>query len=259
MEEIKDRDMPISEVFLTDNMEYMKTIPDKFFELAIVDPPYGMGEDGRKTKGREGFVLQKNGSKRFLEAKNYKIGLYDDKPPDQSYFDKLFRISQRQIICGENYMIFNQKQTSTGRIVWDKVNGESDQSDCEIMWTNCIQSVRLFVYMWAGFKKAKSRMEPRTMNGNMHAVEQRIHPNHKPIEFYKDLLENYAKAGDKIFDSHMGSQSSRIAAYQMGFDYYGCELDPDYFRDGCKRFDAVIHKRDNQEYLPAKDGSGMLF
>ena len=251
--------MLISEVKLGDCMDFMRELPDNFADLAICDPPYGIGEDGRKTKGREGYVLQKNGSRRFLKAKNYKIGLYDDKSPDQSYFDELFRVSNKIIICGENYMNFSQKKLSAGRIIWDKVNGGSDQSDCEILWTNCISSVRLFVYMWAGFKKAKSRTEPRTMNGNMKSVEQRIHPNHKPIDFYKDMIENYAKPGDKILDTHMGSQSSRIAAYQMGFDYYGCELDPDYFRDGCKRFDAVIHKKDDHIYLPKEPGSETLF
>ena len=97
---------------------------------------------------------------------------------------------------------------------------------------------------------------------DMKNKEHRIHPTQKPIALYKWLLKNYAKPGDKIFDSHLGSGSSRIAAYQLGFDFWGCELDPDYFRDGCKRFDALIHKRDTQEYAPKEStdhGQQILF
>ena len=224
------------ELLHIDCMEYMATLPDKAFDLAICDPPYGIGEDGRKTKGREGSVLQKNGTKRFLPAKKYKLGGYDNKSPEQIYFNELFRVSNKHIIWGENYMFFSQKNNSSGRIVWDKVNGQSDQSDCEIAWTNLFSSVRMFSYMWAGFKQAKSLSEPKTMNGNMKINEQRIHPNHKPMNLYKWLLHNYAKPGDKILDTHLGSGSSAIAAHKMGFDFVGCELDKDYYDAACKRF-----------------------
>ena len=112
-------------------------------------------------------------------------------------------------------------------------------SDCEIAFQSFSKLVKKCECEWNGFLKG-----PET--GGV-----RMHPNQKPVALYKWLLKNYAKPGDKILDTHMGSQSSRIAAYQMGFDYYGCELDPDYFRDGCKRFDAVIHKKDSGIYEPA--------
>lgn len=234
--------MAIQNLILGDCMDLMKSKPDKFYDLAIVDPPYGIGEDGRKTKGREGYVLQKNGSKRFLAAKNYKLGKYDDKSPDQIYFDELLRVSKYQIIWGENYMFFTQKNKSTGRIIWDKVNGQSDQSDCEIAWTSCIKSVRLFSYMWAGFKQAKGLDEPKTMNGNMKKNEERIHPNHKPVNLYKWLLTNYSKKGQTILDTHGGSFSHAIAAYDLGFDLDIIELDEDYFNAGKSRFDAHVLK-----------------
>lgn len=235
-----------------DCMVGMSRYPDKYFDLAIVDPPYGIGEDGRKTKGREGYVKQKNGSLRFLPAKKYKCGGYDDKSPSNNYFVELIRVSKRQIIWGENYMFFDKKNTSTGRIVWDKVNGGSDQSDCEIAWTNCIKSVRKFVFMWAGFKQAKSISEPYTMNGNMKLNEIRIHPNHKPIALYKWLLQNYAKESDKILDTHLGSGSSRIAAFEMGFEFVGFELDKDYFDAQERRFKEHVTLYGNKLFSPTE-------
>jgi site-specific DNA-methyltransferase (adenine-specific) len=233
--------MPISEVYNIDNMEYMKTIPDKFFELAIVDPPYGIGEDGGKTLSRN----IPNWKWRNPIPKPYKPKGWDNKTPEIKYFTELIRISKNQIIWGANHFISKIPFDSSCWIVFDKKTGDNDFADCELAWTSFDTAVRQFRYLWSGFKKE--------------IPEDRIHPTQKPVALYKWLLKNYAKPGDKIFDSHMGSQSSRIAAYQMGFDYYGCELDPDYFRDGCKRFDAVIHKRDTQEYEAKPEGSGTLF
>jgi site-specific DNA-methyltransferase (adenine-specific) len=227
---------PVSIVTQEDCMDLMSRYPDKYFELAIVDPPYGIGEDGRKTKSRcAGYVKQKNGTKLPMRARDYKSAGWDKKPPTQEYFNELFRVSKNQIIWGENHMDFHQKKTSSGRIVWDKVNGESDFSDCEIAWTNCIKSTRQIEYMWSGFIQGKSLKEGRTFIGNMKLIEERLHPTQKPILLYKWLL-NYAKEGDKILDTHLGSGSSRIAAYIMGFDFYACEIDKDYFDAQEKRF-----------------------
>ena len=126
---------------------------------------------------------------------------------------------------------------SSGVIVWDKVNFENDFSDCELAWTNLFSSVRLFSYMWNGMLQGKSVNEGKINNGNKALCEKRIHPTQKPIALYDWIFSKYAKQGDKILDTHLGSQSSRIAAYKAGLDFVGSELDPDYFRDGNQRFE----------------------
>ncbi len=115
---------------------------------------------------------------------------------------------------------------SMGWIVWDKNTGPTSFSDCELAYSSFNRALRKFEFTWAGM-----------LQEDMKQKEARIHPTQKPVALYKWLLKNYAKPGDKIFDSHMGSQSSRIAAYDMGHDYYGCELDKDYYDAGCKRFE----------------------
>ncbi len=207
--------MPISEVFNEDNMIGMARYPDKFFDLAIVDPPYGIGEDGRNNHTRG----------KLAKAKDYRgNSRYDSQPPPPEYFKQLFRVSKNQIIWGGNYFIQHLYETPCF-IVWDKNNGENDFADCELAWTSFKTACRKFKHTWNGM-----------LQENMAEKEERIHPNHKPIRLYKWLITNYAQLGDNILDTHMGSQSSRIAAYQMGFDYYGWEIDKDYFEDGNKRF-----------------------
>jgi len=209
--------MPISEVYNIDCNEYMKTIPDKFFELAVCDPPYGIGASDYKRGG-----TQYGNSK--TKCKVYDSKNWDKNIPDKSYFDELFRISKNQIIWGGNY--FNLP-TSSCWIIWDKMNREgSGYADCELAWTSFDTAVRRFYFRWAGM-----------LQGNMKHKQERIHPTEKPYELYQWCFNKYAKPGNKIFDSHLGSQSSRIAAYKLGFDFWGCELDPDYFKDGCERFE----------------------
>lgn len=223
--------MPISIVQNIDCMEGMKAFPDKFWDLAVVDPPYGIKEDGRKNHTRSKLTI----------SSDYSMNVkYDDKYPEQPYFDELFRVSKRQIIWGENYIKFNQKNLSSGRIVWDKVNGDNDFSDCEMAWTNLFTSVRQFEFKWHGMMQGKSLTEGRTNRGSKSHNEKRIHPNHKPIALYKWLLQNYAEPGNKILDTHLGSQSSRIAAYKLGFDFWGYELDEMYYKEGCERFNKAI-------------------
>lgn len=232
----------ISEVYNEDCMAGMARYPDGYFGLAIVDPPYGIGESRRQGSGaRNDFILDRRNGVKTAVKTFHKNADWDDKQPDQAYFNEIFRVSRRRIIFGENYLRFDQKQTSTGRIFWDKVNGENDFSDGELIWTDCIKSVRQIEFMWNGMMQGKSLQEGRVQNGDKRA-QKRIHPTQKPELLYKWLLANYAKPGDRILDTHLGSGSSRIAAWDMGFDFYGWELDPDYFAAMEKRFKAHIAK-----------------
>jgi site-specific DNA-methyltransferase (adenine-specific) len=204
-------------VFRMDNMEYMMGIPDGFYELAIVDPPYGIGEDGSKNHTRGKLAKSKN-------YKGYSSG--DLTSPDAKYWDELMRISKNQIVWGANHFISKIPFDSSCWIVWDKDNGETDFADCELAWTSFNTSVRKFKWKWQGM-----------LQQDMKNKQIRIHPNEKPIKLYEWLLMNYAKEGDKILDTHLGSGSSRIAAYNLGFDFTGIELDEDYFNDSVKRFE----------------------
>ena len=196
-------------------MEYMKNVPDKYYELAIVDPPYGIGEDGLKNHSRG----------KLAKSTKYIPKNWDKAPPKQEYFNELIRVSKKQIIWGANHFISKIPYDSSCWIVWDKDNGKSDFADCELAWTSFKTSVRKFKFKWQGM-----------LQENMANKEVRIHPTQKPVDLYKWLLENYAHKGDKIFDSHVGSGSSRIACYDLGFDFIGCEIDKDYWEAQEKRF-----------------------
>lgn len=190
-------------VHLIDCMEYMKTVPDKYYELAIVDPPYGIGESGGVFRDRKG------GGHRVLAKKSW-----DTSTPDKVYFDELIRISENQIIFGGNYFT-DKLPVSRCWIYWSKMMG-GDFSDGELAWTSFDKVLKEFKFC--------------------NKYHGKIHPTQKPIALYKWLLKNYAKPNDKIFDSHVGSGSIRIACHDMGFDFTGCELDPDYWKAQEERF-----------------------
>ena len=203
-----------------DCMDYMRGLPDKAFSLAIVDPPYGIGESGAKNHTRG----------KLATAKNYKAFCGGDLyPPEPEYFVELMRVSKNQIIFGANHFISRIPLDSHCWIVWDKENGSSDFADCELAWTSFPSAVRRFRFRWQGM-----------LQGDMRNKEQRIHPTQKPVALYTWLLQNYAKTGDTILDTHLGSGSSRIAAYDLGFEFVGCELDKDYFDAQEERFRAHI-------------------
>lgn len=200
-----------------DCMEGMKKFPDKYFDIAIVDPPYGIGESGGKNKSREKLAASK-------EYKDY-FG-NDEKSPDKNYFEELKRVSKNQIIFGANHFISKNPIDSHCWIVWDKENGETDFADCELAWTSFKSAVRIFRFRWQGM-----------IQGNMKDKEIRIHPNQKPVALYDWILSKYANQGDKILDTHVGSASSLIACRKNGFDYVGFELDEYYYNLAKKRLD----------------------
>lgn len=197
-------------------MELLKRTPDKFYELSIVDPPYGIGENGDKNHSRS----------KITKSKNYKSFAGGDvSAPDIDYFIELKRVSKNQIIWGANHFIENiPNANSSSCIVWDKENGDNDFADCELAWTNHKTAVRRFKFRWHGM-----------LQGNMKNKEKRIHPTQKPVALYKWLLDKYAKPGDKILDTHLGSGSIAIACHDYGFELTACELDRDYFDSAIKR------------------------
>jgi site-specific DNA-methyltransferase (adenine-specific) len=204
-----------SEVYNIDCMEYMKTLSDKCFDLVIADPPYGIKEDGLKNHSRS----------KLAKAQEYTPKDWDKQAMPKEFFDELIRVSKNQIIWGANHFISQIPYDSPCWIVWDKDNGKNDFADCELAWTSFKTAVRRFKYRWAGM-----------LQENMKNKERRIHPTQKPVDLYGWLLLNYAPQGGVIFDPMMGSQSSRIAAHRLGFDYVGCELDKEYFDKGNERF-----------------------
>jgi site-specific DNA-methyltransferase (adenine-specific) len=193
--------------YLMDCMEYMKTLPDKHFELAIVDPPYGLKAAGMQSGGTKGIFESRAFKRKELE-------LWDI-APKQDYFDELFRVSKNQIIWGGNYFPL---PTNRCFVIWDKVQPWETFSMCEYAWTSFTSPAKLF------------KFDNRTSG--------KIHPTQKPVALYEWLLTHYAKQGDKILDTHLGSGSSRIAAYNLGFDFVGCEIDEDYFKAQEERFAA---------------------
>lgn len=206
--------MPVSEVFCMDCMEYMAGKPDKYFELAVVDPPYGGADAINPVSSPEVYAAKRGNYKEFK-----------NEAPSPEYFAELKRVSKYQIIWGGNFF----QGVTGGVIVWNKNGTAFGEAEVAICTTH--KSVKIFEYTWNGM-----------IQQNMLTKEARIHPTQKPISLYKWLLTNYAKPGDKILDTHIGSGSSRIAAWDMGFDFYGTELDPDYFAAMEKRFAAHIAK-----------------
>lgn len=187
------------------NMELMKRYPDNYFELAIVDPPYGIGLI-KTEAGNWGLRKENKG-----DIKKD----WDFFKPSKEYFKELFRVSKNQIIWGANHFIENLNKNSSCWIVWDKINGDSYFSDSELAWTSFGTAVR-------NYKQSTVK-------------KYRIHECQKPIELYKWLLDKYAKQGDKILDTHLGSGSIAIACHDYGFDLTACELDKEYFDKAIER------------------------
>ena len=214
-------------LFRADCMEIMKQYPDNYFDLAVVDPPYGIGESGKTNKTRGKLAV----------SKNYKSFAGDDlRAPNKDYFTNLKRVSKNQIIWGANHFIENiPSANSSSWLVWDKMNGATDFADSELAYTSFKTAVRNFKFQWQGM-----------LQGDMKNKESRIHPTQKPVKLYNWIYANYAGEGQKILDTHLGSGSNAIAAHyaKMG-EFVGCELDEDYFKAASDR----IYKETRQMEL----------
>lgn len=233
--------MPNIELIHDDCMNVMAKYPDNHFDLAICDPPYGISWSN-KPASRSGISIHsKTLKKGFVKGNIYKSKDWDNIQPTQLYFDELFRVSKNQIIWGDNYIQFDQKNTSYGRIFWDKVNLGTTFSDGELAWCSLINTIKQVEYMWNGMMQGESINRGRIQQGNKKMNEVKIHPTQKPILIYKWILTNYANKGDKIIDTHGGSMSIAIACYDLGFDLTCCELDKDYYETAVKRFNN--HKK----------------
>jgi site-specific DNA-methyltransferase (adenine-specific) len=203
MKHINKVDGIISDVYLMDNMELMAKYEDNYFDIGLVDPPYGIDRNGMNMGNS---VFNKDDKK------------WDLKVPSEEYFNELFRVSKNQIIWGGNYFNLPCSQYFA---VWDK--GETmygrDFAECELAWV----------------RKGGTRIFKSSPN-----QPDRIHPTQKPVKLYDWIFKNYATEGMKILDTHLGSQSSRISAHKNKMHFIGCELDSDYFADGNKRFENYV-------------------
>jgi len=208
----------------------MGLYPDKHFDLAVVDPPYFSGPEKRKYYGQK---VSGKGVKRvdYPVTDTWHI-------PNKAYFDELMRVSKHQIVWGCNYFDY---PFPPGRIIWDKVNGPSSFSDCEIASCSFHDSVRQFRFMWNGMLQGKSVEEGATHQGNKKLNEKRIHPTQKPIALYDWIFSKYAAAGGgNILDTHVGSGSSRIAAFKAGLSFTGFEIDPTHCSNQETRFNNFL-------------------
>jgi len=213
--------VPTSEVYLEDCVKALKRFNDNHFDLAIVDPPYGIGESKSNFESR-GVSSEKwkRGKPKIYEKKDW-----DNEAPNAEYWNELFRVSKNQIVWGANHFISRIPYDSSCWIVWDK-DTSGDYADCEIAWTSFKTSIRRIKLTWSGFRKCE--------------VVDRFHPTQKPVKLYDWVLSKYASKGNLILDTHLGSGSSRIAAYKGGFNFVGFEIDQEYYEKQEKRFKDFI-------------------
>jgi len=214
-------------------MKLMARYEDNHFDLAIVDPPYGINADKAQNAAAESRKKANGKSKAGRGWKEYKTTEWDSEIPKDTYFKELFRVSKNQIIWGGNYFPFIW-EFSNSFIVWNKMQREFSLADGELAWySETNKAMRTFDFSRGG------ALSDNNKNGG------RLHPTQKPVKLYEWLLMNYAKEGDKILDTHLGSGSIAIACHNLGFELTACELDPDYYKAAMKR----IEQHKNQQRL----------
>ena len=229
--------VPFSEAYLMDCVEAMRRYEDNCFDLAMIDLEYGIGAS--KPSIKPCSAIQKNGSRLLIKQPNYTPKKWDFKLSDQTYFDELFRVSKQQIIFGATYY-----GLSGGMLVWDKLNGASDQMDCEIAYCSFNKRCDLVYYLWAGMFQGvycgKEVRKALVQQGNKQLNEKRIHPTQKPVALYDWIFNNYTKEGQTVIDTHLGSGSSRIAARKNKLNFVGFEIDEEYFNKQEKRYAEFV-------------------
>ena len=214
---------PLISITNEDCMDLMARTPDKYYDLAIVDPPYFNGPNKLGYFG-EGYSSIGVTRDKYEKTDDWDI-------PRKEYFDELFRVSKEQIIWGCNY--FPDLNAGPGRIIWDKVNDKSTFSDAEIAYCSLHDSVRLFRFMWNGMNQGIDFTGK--MQGNKKMNEKRIHPTQKPVAIYKWQLQKYVKDGFKILDTHSGSGSLAIACFDYGMELDACEKNSMHWKNSIIR------------------------
>lgn len=213
-------------------MDILPSIPDNYFDLAICDPPYGIGAS--KPTIKSGFVKQKHGSSLYVPSTDYTIKDWDKSIPSEKYFEELERVSKHQIIFGINYYV-RLRDFGVGRIVWNKMNGRNDQFGCEIAYCSLNKRTDIVNYLWSGMMQGKVASENVSeaiiQISDKRKNEKRYHPTQKPVKLYEWLLSKYCKSGYKILDTHLGAGSICLAVDNMvGLEMLGIELDPEYYK-----------------------------
>ena len=212
---------------LIDCMDFMRECPSNYFDLAIVDPPYGIGDYNNKP------ILDKRSGKKWIStSEKYKKINWNDTIPSKEYFEELKRVAKNHIIFGFQFYTQYLWSELKGVIIHDFVDHSFNMSHADVAITNLQKRTTVYEYLWSGFKKEyKNPMD-----------KNRIHPAEKPNSLYKWLLKNYAKTGYKILDTHVGSGSSLVACKELGFEYYGCEIDEEYFAKANERIARAYRK-----------------
>jgi site-specific DNA-methyltransferase (adenine-specific) len=233
---------PTIDLRLMDCMELMAQYPDKHFDLAIVDPPYGIDAIKKVYKNRGGYIGKSTGLRSGCTAKKstHIQKTWDEKPYTIEQYQELVRVSKNRIVFGCNY--YEKYFEGGGRIVWDKLNFANDFSDGEIAYYSGHNKVDIVYFLWNGLMKGDTgsrdpRKALKQMGGDSKDRQKRIHPTEKPVGLYQWLLKKYAKKGYKILDTHLGSGNIALACHDYGFDLVGCEIDADYYADMMKRFE----------------------
>ena len=219
--------VPSSVVYNEDCVEALKRFPENYFDLAIVDPPYGIGADKAQNNAAMQRIKADGKSKAGRGWKLYADTDWDNETPNAEYWQELFRVSKNQIVWGGNYFT-DYLPPSMGWIMWDKGQRDFSLADGELAWTSFNKALRIFE-----MSRGKALAKNNEQGG-------RFHPTQKPEMLYSWILQNYAKAGDLILDTHLGSGSSRIAAYKGGFNFVGFEINEHYYEKQEKRFKDFV-------------------